>query len=66
MKCIESPFLEGVSCVCVKRFRPIKIVANNSQEKFTVLHITHIGFLCYFDSDEILQQGSWLEKRGLK
>ena len=25
MKCIESPFLEGVSCVCVKRFRPIKI-----------------------------------------
>ena len=22
-------------------------VANNSQEKFTILHVSHIGFLCY-------------------
>ena len=27
---------------------------NNSQEKFTILHVLHIGFLCYLDSDEIL------------
>ena len=33
----------------------IKIVANDSQVKFTILHVPHIGFSCYFDSDEILQ-----------
>ena len=33
----------------------IKIVANDSQVKFTILHVPHIGFPCYFDSDEILQ-----------
>ena len=22
-------------------------VANNSQEKFTILHVPHVGFLCY-------------------
>ena len=65
MKCILSQLKKGVSFVSVKRFRPIKIVANNSQQKFTILHIPHIGFLCYFDTDEILQQGSWLEKKGI-
>ena len=24
------------------------------KEKFTILHVLHIGFLCYLDSDEIL------------
>ena len=47
----------------VKRFRPIIRVANNSQEKFTVLHAPHVGFLCYLD--EILLLGSWLENKGL-
>ena len=28
-------------------FKPIIRVANNSQEKFTILHVPHIGFLCY-------------------
>ena len=39
---------------CVKRFRPIIRVENNSQEKFTILHVPQIGFLCYLDSEEIL------------
>ena len=38
----------------VKRFRPVIGVANNSQEKFTILHVPHAGFLCYLDSGEIL------------
>ena len=47
---------------CVKRFWPTIRVANNSQEKFIILHVPHIGFLCYSDWDEILFYGSWLEK----
>ena len=39
---------------CVKGFQPIVRVENNSQEKFTVLHVPHIGFLCYLESEEIL------------
>ena len=50
---------------CVKRFRPIIRVENNSQEKFTVLHVPYIGFMCYLDSVKILLQGSWLENKGL-
>ena len=26
----------------------------NCQEKFTILHVPHAGFLCYLDSGEIL------------
>ena len=49
--------------VCVKWFWPIIRVANNSQEKFIILHVPHIGFLCYSDWDEILLYGiGWLEK----
>ena len=33
----------------VKGFCPILRAANNSQEKFTILHVPHIGFLCYSD-----------------
>ena len=33
----------------VKRFCPIIRAANNNQEKFTILHVPHIGFLCYSD-----------------
>ena len=29
-------------------------LANNNQEKFTILNVPHTGFLCYLDSDEIL------------
>ena len=36
-------------CFYVKRFWPIIRVANNNQEKFTILHVPHIGFLCYSD-----------------
>ena len=32
---------------------------------FTILHDPHIRFLCYLDSDEILLEGSWIEKKGL-
>ena len=56
--CFERVFF----CVCVKRFWPIIRVANNSQEKFIILHVPYIGFLCYSDWDEILLYGSWLEK----
>ena len=45
IKCIYNPF-ERVF-FCVKRFWPITRVENNSQEKFTILHVPHIGFLCY-------------------
>ena len=38
----------------VKRFQPIIRVANNGQEKFTILCVPHVGFLCYLDSDKIL------------
>ena len=51
--------------LCVKRFRPIIRVENNSQEKFTVLHVPYIGFMCYLDSVKILLQGSWLENNVL-
>ena len=37
-----------------------------SQEKFTILNLPHIGFLCYLDSDEILLWGSlFIENKGL-
>ena len=31
----------------------------------TILRVPHIGYLCYFDADEILLQGSWLENKRL-
>ena len=48
---------------CVKRFWPITRVENNSQEKFTILHVLHIGFLCYSGWDQILLYGRWLESK---
>ena len=52
---------------CVNRFWPIIRVANNSQENITILHVPHIGFLCYFiDSDKLLLLRIWLENKGLK
>ena len=37
---------------CVKRFWPITRVENNSQAKFTILNVPHIGFLCYSNWDQ--------------
>ena len=48
--------------MCIKRFWPIIRVANDSQEKFIILHVHHIGFLCHSDWDEMLLYVSWLEK----
>ena len=48
---------------CVKRFWPITRVENNSQEKSTILHVPHIGFLCYSNWDQILLYGRWLKVR---
>ena len=39
--------MKGVLLYYPKRFQPIIRVVNNSQEKFTILHVPHIGFLCY-------------------
>ena len=50
---------------CVKRFRPIIRVENNCKEKFTILYLPHMGFLCYLDPDKILLSGIWLENKGL-
>ena len=47
----------------VKRFWPITRVENNSQEKFTILNVPHIGFLCYSNWDQILLHGRWLESK---
>ena len=51
---VLSPSFKGCFFVCVKRFRPIIGVANNSQEKFSILNVPQVGFLCYLDSGEIL------------
>ena len=51
-------------CV-LKDFGPITRVANNSREKFLIIHAPNMGFLCYLDSDKILLYGSWLENRRL-
>ena len=59
----ETIYLNSI--FSVKRFRPIIRLAKKSQEKFTVVNIPDIGFLCYLDSAEILLQGSWLENKGL-
>ena len=48
---------------CVKRFWPITRVENDSQEKFTILPVPHIGFLCYSNWDQILLYGRWLESK---
>ena len=48
---------------CVKRCWSITRVENNSQEKFTILHVPHIGFLCYSNWDQILLYGRWLESK---
>ena len=61
IKCIYTPLWKGV--FCVKRSWPITRVENNSQEKFTILNVPHIGFLCYANSDEILLYGRWLESK---
>ena len=39
IKCIYTPLCSAVFLICVKRFWPITRVENNSQEKFTILHI---------------------------
>ena len=56
-----TPLWKGV--FCVKRFWPTTIVENNSQEKFTILHVPYIGFLCYSNWDQILLYGRWLKVR---
>ena len=61
IKCIYTPLWKGV--FCVKRFWPITRVENNSQEKFTILHVPHIGFFCYWNWDHILLYGRWLESK---
>ena len=48
---------------CVKSFWPITRVENNSQEKCTILHVPHIGFLGYSNWDQILLYGRWLESK---
>ena len=55
--------LKGCFCVCVKRFWPITRVENNIQETSTILHVPHIGFLCYSNWDQILLYGRWLESK---
>ena len=50
---------------CVKRFGPIIRVENNSQVKFTTLHVPHIGLLCYLDSDEIFFIKKLVRKQGI-
>ena len=49
--------------LCVKRFRPIIRVGNNSNEKLKVKisHVPHIEFLCYLVTEGILLQGSLLK-----
>ena len=50
--------------MCVKRCRPIIRVKNNSQEKFAIFHVPHIGFLGYLlDSRRDFIIGSCLEKK---
>ena len=61
IKCTYTPLSNGV--FCVKRFWPVTRVENNSQEKFTILHVPHIGFLCYSNWDQILLYGRWLKVR---
>ena len=61
IKRIYTPLWKGV--FGVKRFWPITRVENNSQEKFTILHVPHIGFLCYSNWDQILLYGRWLESK---
>lgn len=55
IKCISTTFLKRV--FGFKRLRPIIRIANNSGEKFAILRVSHIGFLCYLDSDKIFLQG---------
>ena len=62
IKCIYTP-LWRLFFLCVKRFWPITRVENNSQETFTILHVPHIGFLCYSNWDQILLYGRWLESK---
>ena len=54
LRCDQNNLLR-LQMVFTKAKVKIKIVANDSQVKFTILHVPHIGFPCYFDSDEILQ-----------
>ena len=61
IKCIYNPLWKGV--FCVKWFWPITGVENNSQEKFTILHFSHIGFLCYSNWGKILLYRRWLESK---
>ena len=41
-------------CVKIIISTIIRLVNSISQEKFTILNVSHIGFLCYLDSDEII------------
>ena len=50
VKYILTPFLKVF--FCVERFRPIIRLANNSQEKFRILNVPHVGSLCFLDSDK--------------
>ena len=58
-----TPFIKGV--FCVKRFRPIMRLAINSQEKFTILNVRHIGSLVFLDSDKIFFIRNLVRKQGI-
>ena len=51
-----NSILKGCFFFVLKDFDQSYIVrvANNSQEKFTILHVPHVGFLCYLEWGEIL------------
>ena len=42
----------------LKVFNPSLNLANNSQEKFIILNVSRIGFLCYLDSEENMLWGT--------
>ena len=51
---------------CVKRFWPITRVENNSQEKFTILRVPHIGFLWYSNWDQFFyMEDGWIVRMNI-
>ena len=54
-------FWERGEIIKIKWKRVVKV---EIETKNVRLHVRHIGFLCYLNSDEILLWGSWLEKQG--
>ena len=62
IKCIYIPLWKGDFFV-LKDFdqsQELKTIAKK-KKKFTILHVPHIGFLCYSNWDQILLYGRWLE-----